>query len=36
MQKMVDKRIKKIKLGEFFSGPGGIAYGAHLAAKKTQ
>lgn len=36
MQKQVNKRMKKIKLGEFFSGPGGIAYGAHLAAKKTQ
>ncbi len=36
MQKIVDKKIKKIKLGEFFSGPGGIAYGAHLAAKKTK
>lgn len=36
MQKQVNKRIKKIRLGEFFSGPGGIAYGAHLAAKKTQ
>lgn len=28
--------MRKIKLGELFSGPGGIALGAHLAAKKTK
>ena len=36
MQSNSYKKIIKIKLGEFFSGPGGIAYGAYLAAKKTK
>lgn len=36
MHKQINKRLKTIRLGEFFSGPGGIAYGAHLAAKKTK
>jgi DNA (cytosine-5)-methyltransferase 1 len=35
MQNSSHNKIKKIRLGEFFSGPGGIAYGAHLAATKT-
>jgi DNA (cytosine-5)-methyltransferase 1 len=28
--------MKKIKIGELFSGPGGLALGAYLAAKKTK
>jgi len=36
MKKKLDKSIGRIRLGEFFCGPGGIAYGAHLAAKSTK
>lgn len=30
------KKTKKIRIGELFSGPGGLALGASLAAKSTQ